>query len=47
MATSIAWWIGLSFDNTTADPVSPSEAHNRFSDEISGQLNRVTWQIGP
>jgi hypothetical protein len=47
MATPIAGWVSLCFDNATTDPVSPDLAHNGFSDEISGQLSRIAWQAGP
>ena len=45
--TSIARWVSLRLNNTTANPVSPNLAHNGFSDEISGQLSRIAWQAGP
>ena len=47
MPTPIVWWVSLGLDNATANPVSPDPAHNGFSDEISGQLSRITWQAGP
>ena len=47
MPTSIARWVSLCLDNTTANPVSPDLAHNGFPDEISGQLRRIAWQAGP
>jgi len=46
MTTRITRRVSFCLDNTTANPVSPSLAHS-FSDEISGQLSRITWQAGP
>src|SRR5262249_522463 len=34
-------------DNSTAHPGSPNLTHNGFSDEKSGQLDRICWQADP
>ena len=47
MTTRIARWVSFCFDNATANPVSPGRPHDRFPDEVSGQLTGFTWQARP